>query len=254
MSIYKQRNLNLKILLSVLGCAILLLAVFFHHRFRKSENLEKQPEIKDTVLTRLNTNTEFITESGLQEVNSKPLEIFLRDTLLHYRGLSKDNYLNLAERDLKIDFPGEKGDALFSLISAYDRLLKELSDLEKNQYLDRFQKKQKEFELKKLIFGENISSLLFPENESDKIDLFYRYSERYLKNHSEDQEKDNRDHLFLARKEIYGKNYRELMAKESYSMKLDIELRLNEREMSIMNESERKERIAKIKKRLNSEE
>jgi hypothetical protein len=53
-----------------------------------------------------------------------------------------------------------------------------------------------------------------------------------------------------ARHEIYGSDYERLYSLEPERLQFDLELKINERELSILNEYEKKQAIAELKEKM----
>lgn len=66
----------------------------------------------------------------------------------------------------------------------------------------------------------------------------------------EDDPISKRDHLTKAKKEIYGEFYEDLQVREPIHARLELELGIIEREMSILTEPERKAKIDSIREKL----
>jgi hypothetical protein len=104
------------------------------------------------------------------------------------------------------------------------------------------------------VFGEKLDPLLYPKKDSETIERFYAYTERYLKKHYTDMPRSKKNHLIKARREIYGSDYERLFAIEPERLQFDLELKINERELSILNEYEKKQAIAELKEKIGKEE
>ena len=66
----------------------------------------------------------------------------------------------------------------------------------------------------------------------------------------EDDPISKRDHLTKAKKEIYGEYFEDLQVREPIHDRLEQELGIIEREMSILSEPERKSKIDSIREKL----
>ena len=74
--------------------------------------------------------------------------------------------------------------------------------------------------------------------------------ERYLKKNADKDSKTKSNHIQKARQEIYGDNYKKLYTYEPFSQQLKLEIKIHEREMSIMDEKEKTVLINDLKQRL----
>ena len=62
--------------------------------------------------------------------------------------------------------------------------------------------------------------------------------------------RSKKNHISKARREIYSSEYERLYALEPTSRQFQLELKINERELSILNDYEKKQAIDTLKKNL----
>jgi hypothetical protein len=248
MSIFKSLKTHSPIFLFFLVLlASLGLGYYFFFYEKKVEYSEISP--KAVVLEKLQHNPEYLQTENLEVIQGLSTMEYLRTRML-YHSRSSSNPENAALEELERDFPGERGRVLMNLLLAQNLWEKEKREIEKDENLDEYQKYLRGFQKRKEIFGENLEPILFAPKESEKIETFFLYSQRYLRKHETDTPRSKKAHLEKARMEIYGENYDSLLAKEPFEKRLELELRIYEREMSIFTEEERIQKIAKIKKEL----
>ncbi|MDX1958575.1 MAG: hypothetical protein SFU98_08390 [Leptospiraceae bacterium] len=229
---------------------LIILGISYYFLFKdKYSSKPTYQEMSDSI-EKLNLNPEYLREENLLIIRSMPTIEFLRTRYLHHKFESADDPVHKTKLELETDFPGEKGRVLSEIFMTYLRFLSEKEKIDSSADLDEFQKLNKMKEIRKEIFGENLEVVLFPEQSSDKIFLFYAYTERYLKKHHEDEPRFKRDHLQKARREIYGDEFETLALKEPFHKRFELELKIEEREMSILSVEERKEKISRIKEDL----
>lgn len=218
---------------------------FFLYQTNDYADLSPNASIKE----KLNYNPNYLQEENLLIIKGQSTIEYLRTRLLYHKYESKgDPVKNLLE-ELSRDFNGERAQVLSDILKNYVKYIEEKDKLESDKSISDYKKiainKEKRIEL----FGEQIEALLFPEKPEDKLETFYLYSKFYLKNHFEDDPLSKRDHLTKARKEIYGEDYRDLILKEPIPQQIEIELGIQEREMSILTEAERKMKIESIREK-----
>lgn len=237
--------------MSVLLTIILVsFGVYYFYFSKKIENTVRIEDSED-IIRKLNENPDYLIQENLLAIKGYSLIEFLRQRYLYhkYEDPGKDPESSASE-ELIADFPGERGRVLVGILKTYIKFEREKDLLYKNTELDRYQKINKTEELRKEKFGIGLEKLLFPVKDSDIIDKFYAYTERYLKKHYTDIPRYKRIHLEKARREIYGDNFDRLFDKEPISSRIDLEMRIMERELGILNEKEKETAISEIRERV----
>jgi hypothetical protein len=230
-------------------------ALLYYFKVYK-KNLEEPDyySAPDSIFQRLKENPSYLVEENLLQINSLALVEYFRTRMLYYSytnpGASKENF----KEELERDFPGERGRALVELLDAYLRFEKQKEKVLALSDLDSYEKILKIEMLRIELFGENLDLLLYPKKDSETIERFYAYTERYLKKHYTDMPRSKKNHLNKARREIYGEDYERLFALESARLQFNLELKINERELSILNEYEKKQAIAALREKMGKDD
>ncbi len=249
-----KKNYKLIGILLVL-VAFIIGALFYYFKIYK-KNLE-EPDYygsSDSLFQRLKENPSYLVEENLLQINSVSLIEYFRTRMLFHTYTNPSSPKQNFQSELERDFPGERGQVLIELLDAYLRFDKQKQDIIKDSDLDSYEKILKIEMLRIELFGENLDPLLYPKKDSETIERFYEYAERYLKKHYTDMPRSKKNHLYRARREIYGSEYERLYAQEPVRLQFDLELKINERELSILNEYEKKQAIAELKEKLGREE
>lgn len=246
---YKQFAIALILLAITAG------ALFYYFKIYK-KNLEAPDysNVSDSLFQRIKENPDYLVAENLLEIKSMSLIEYLRTRMLYYQYTEPENPKKSFQIELEMDFPGERGRALIEILEVYLKLEKGKEKIEKEETLDSYEKILKIELLKAELFGEKLMILLFPKKDSESIERFYAYSDRYLKKHYTDLPRSKKIHLGKARREIYGEDFDRLFASESNRRRFELELKINERELSILNEYEKKQAIAELKEKMNQEE
>ncbi len=227
---------------------------YYFKVYKKNLEAPDYINMSDSLFQRIKENPDYLIAENLLEIKSMPLLEYLRTRILFYRYSDPDNAKKRIQTELEMDFPGERGRALIEILEVYLKLEKGIEEIEKEDTLDSYEKILKIELLKAELFGEKLMVLLFPRKDSEAIERFYAYSERYLKKHYTDMPRSKKIHLGKARREIYGEEYDRIFAMEPMRRRFELELKINERELSILNEYEKKQAIEAIKEKLNQEE
>ena len=244
-------------LIAILLVIIAVLAGALFYYFKVYKKTFEGPDYygtSDSLFQRLRENPSYLEEENLLQINSLNLVEFFRTRMLYHTyttpNASKQNF----QAELERDFPGERGQVLIELLDAYLRFEKQKQEVLKSDDLDSYEKILKIEMLRFEVFGEKLDPLLYPKKDSETIERFYAYTERYLKKHYTDMPRSKKNHLIKARREIYGSDYERLFAMEPERLQFDLELKINERELSILNEYEKKQAIAELKEKIGKEE
>ncbi|NBU97235.1 MAG: hypothetical protein EBS19_03290 [Spirochaetia bacterium] len=224
-------------------------SLYYYLNFYKKNDYEVF-DPKASIIEKLNYNTSYLEEENLLNIRGLSTIEYLRTRLLYHQYETKgDPTKNLVE-ELNREFNGEKARVLIDILNNYLKYEKGKLEINDDSTLSEFKKSLKHKELRVSIFGEELESVLFPEKKEDLVNKFFLYSKQYLKSHYEDDPISKRDHLLKAKKEIYGELYEDLILSEPIPKKLELELGIQEREMSILTEKERKMKIEGIREKL----
>lgn len=248
MSISKSIQNNYPILIFFVILLLSLgLGYYFFFYEKKIESVELSP--KANFLEKLSYNPGYLHAENLDTIKGMSTMEYLRTRMLYHKFNSKNPEIATLE-ELERDFPGERGRLLMNLLLALNLWEKELAEIKEDPNLDEYQKYLRGFQKRREIFGDTLDPMLFPPRDSEIIETFFLYSQRYLRKHHTDTPRSKRAHLEKAKQEIYGDRFDDLKSKEPFEKKLELELKILEREMSILTEEERIQKIAKLKKDL----
>ena len=235
--------------------AIVAGAFFYYFKIYK-KNLE-EPDyhpVSDSLFLQLKDNPDYLVKENLIQINSLPLLEFFRTRMLFHTytnpGSPRKNFIQELERD----FPGERSKVLVEILDMYLRFEKEKQKVAGDKDLDDYEKILKVDMLRFELFGEKLVDILFTGRDFETVEKFYAYSNRYLKKHYPDMPRSKKNHLIKARKEIYGEDYERLFALESFRRQFELELKINERELGIMNEFEKQQAIEDLKVKMKNTE
>ncbi len=203
-----------------------------------------------SITEKLNYNVTYLEEENLLNIKGLSTIEYIRTRLLYHRYETKGDPTKSLVEELEREFNGEKAKVLIDILNNYQKYEKDKLQIDEDKNLSEYKKSLKYKELRVSIFGEELESILFPEKKDDLVDKFFLYSKHYLKNHYEDDPISKRDHLLKAKKEIYGDLYEDLILSEPIPEKIELELGIQEREMSILTEKERKIKIEKIREKI----
>jgi hypothetical protein len=203
-----------------------------------------------SIIEKLNYNPSYLEEEKLLIIKGQSTIEYLRTRLLYYKYETNDNPTKALEVELQRDFNGERAQVLVDILKNLNTFEDEKQKIDLDSELSQYKKYIKTNALRVEIFGEELESVLFPKKPEDRIEAFFLYSKQYLKNHLEDDPISKRDHLTKAKKEIYGDFYEDLQVREPIHARLELELGIIEREMSILSEPERKAKINSIRDKL----
>ena len=226
---------------------VLLMGVGYYYFIYSSKPNYSDYNPNASITEKLNYNPAFLEQENLLIIKEQSTIEYLRTRLLYHKYESKGNPENNLIEELKQDFNGEKAQVLIDILKNYNKYLDLKKKIDEDLSLSEYKRLPKYRDLRVEIFGEVLESILFPEKPEDRIEKFFLYSKYYLKNHYEDDPISKKDHLGKARKEIYGDMYEDLVLKEPFPQRLELELGILEREMSILTEEERKIKIESIR-------
>ncbi|MCB1141215.1 MAG: hypothetical protein H7A24_01500 [Leptospiraceae bacterium] len=233
---------------------ILLMGLAYYFLFvKKSPEPSYRTPGDTSTIEKIRENMKYLEDEHLLSIKSVSTIEYLRTRLLYHKFENPDSYIEKFQEEILLDFPGERGEALLSLADLYLKFLEFETEMVKNDAYTEYQKWLSIREERKKIFGISLEEKLFPPKKEDKIEKFFLYTKHYCKLNFEESEDTKREHLRKARLEIYGDDFEELYSKESFSRQLELELRIREREMSILSEEERKKIISKIRSDLRKE-
>ena len=232
---------------------LLLGILYFAYLYFLKDKPQRKPEYIYDFKIRPHSNIpEYLKLENLEYIDKMPVREYVQSLFVKFYPLSRKDALPLAKQEIEKRFFGEKSMVLITLLELYSDWLDELDNLREDENLDGYTRKKLSLEKRKQIFGIELENYLFPNSDFDKIELFFLYAKRYIKKHREDEISEIRDHLYKAKQEIYEEDYERLIQMESFDKQLELELLLQEREISILNEEERKLRIQKIRSEIYS--
>lgn len=198
----------------------------------------------------LKKNPDYLLQENLLKIKNIDLLEYFRQRLNYHFYSTEKKGLEGLKQELSQDFPGERSTVLISLLENYLKYEESKKKILASNDLDPYEKIEKTSMIKIEIFGQALAELLFIEKDSDLIQKFYAYADRYLKKHSTDLPKSKRNHLEKAKAEIYGSKFDSIQNLETAKKKLELELMINERELSILTAEERKIAIEEYKEKL----
>lgn len=221
---------------------------YYYYRTQTPQYSELSPDA--SIKEKLNYNPKYLEEENLLIIKGMGTIEYLRTRLLYHRYETKGDPLKNTLEELGRDFNGERAQVLSDILTNYSKYTREKEKLDSDSSVPEYKKLEKLKSIRVEIFGEEVEGILFPEKPEDRLEKFFSYSKYYLKNHYEDDPLSKRDHLLKAKKEIYGDYYEELSTKEPFPRRLELELGIEEREMSILTEEERRVKIESIREKL----
>ena len=231
--------------------ALLIGALFYYFKIYK-KNLE-DPDyhtISDSLFLQLKDNPDYLLRENLLEIKSLSLLEYFRTRMLFHTYTNSGSPKKYFQKELELDFPGERSRVLIEILEVYLKFEKEKQKENEDKDLDDYEKILKIEMVRFELFGEKLESLLFPSKDFETIEKFYAYTNRYLKKHYTDMPRSKKNHLLKARKEIYGTDYERLFAQEPFQRIFELELKINERELGIMNEFEKNQTISSLREKL----
>lgn len=221
---------------------------YYYLRTQDPQYSELSPNA--SIKEKLNYNPKYLEEENLLNIKGLSTIEYLRTRLLYHKYETKGDPLKNTTEEITREFNGEKAQVLIELLNHYSKYTKDKEKLDSDASIPEYKKMGLSKEIRIEIFGEEVEEVLFPEKPEDRLEKFFLYSKYYLKNHYEDDPVSKRDHLLKAKKEIYGEYFADLSSKEPFPLRLELELGIEEREMSILTEVERKVKIESIRERL----
>ncbi|MCE9500081.1 MAG: hypothetical protein K8R21_06240 [Leptospira sp.] len=120
----------------------------------------------------------------------------------------------------------------------------------KDTKLDDYEKILATTGARKVFFGENLATKIYPSRDSELVEKFFSYSEHYLRKHRNDSVRSIKIHLEKAREEIYGSEYDRIKNSEPYEKVIALELQIYEKEISILTDSEKDGFVRELKRKL----
>ena len=232
----KLRDRWISILTLLLSLGLLGTLLYF---FVKEDPDNRYAAKQEPLVRQLDIQPQFLEQEGLLEIKSTPTLEYIRQRLLYHSQKFSNNPVEATRQEFLQDFPGEKGRVLSGLLFIYEDYRKKLDTIQNDDQLDPYQKLMEVRTIREKVWGQSLSKLFFPESDYEIIERFYAYSDRYLQKHYDDDTISKRVHLEKAKLEIYNDRFQELVIKEPYRLQYDLELKIMEREMSIMDETER---------------
>jgi hypothetical protein len=233
------------IILSILG----LIYYLYNYKNRDLNPYSDKYE-KLNAIEKINLNVDYLEKENLLKIKDLDLIEYIRVRILFHRFENPKDYIEKFKEEIEQDFPGEKGESILAISDLFLEFEKEKEIIQKDNNLTVYQKHIRIKESRKKNFPEPLHEILFPYHPDEKLETFFLYSKHYCKLNFTESEDTKRHHLSLAKKEIYGDDYDDLILKEPMNRQLEIELLIHEREMSIFTEQERIQKIEKIKKNI----
>ena len=235
----------------ILLMALILGALFYYFKvYKKTFEEPDYNSAPSSYFQRLKENPSYLIEENLLQIKSLSMVEYFRTRMLYHTYTNSSSPKQNFQAEIERDFPGERGQVLMELLDAYLQFEKQKEKVLNDSDLDSYEKILKVEMLRIELFGENLDSLLYPKKDSETIERFYAYTNRYLKKHYTDMPRSKKIHLMKARHEIYGSDYERLYSLEPERLQFDLELKINERELSILNEYEKKQAIAELKEKM----
>lgn len=223
------------IILGILGFYFL----FYKNSISKNE--------KELSFIKLKEDPEYLERENLVKINGEYLLEYFRQRLIFHNYSTKKKGKSGFILELEKDFPGERSRVLVSILEKFLEFEEKKKEINIDKKLDSFEKIEKINLTQIEIFGEKLSIILFPKKDSEKIEKFYEYADRYLKKHFFDLTRKKEIHLEKAKKEIYGEDFGKLISLEPAKKKLELDIQIHERELSILNDEEKKIAIENLK-------
>ncbi|MCP5498181.1 MAG: hypothetical protein H7A23_26805 [Leptospiraceae bacterium] len=233
----------------IIAIGIIVIASMKYYPLIKND-LFFSKNTNNKTIQKLTVNPDYVIQENLLSLKSVATVEYFRQRMLYHKQVHPENPERWCIKELQKDFHGEKGKILSEMLIVYNSYMETIRKLEKNPDFDEYEKLEKTQEIRKIYFGEVITTLLFPIGDYDTIEKFFSYADRYLKkNYSKDSE-SKRIHLEKARKEIYGADYSKLSHMEPLSRVYDLEIKILDREISNLSPEEKKEKLQGIKRKL----
>lgn len=243
---YRETSNKTIIFLTIILTSLLVAGIVYYVSKEEvvivENNIERKPIVKG-----LEVNPHYLKQEDLLFIQSTPLLEYIRQRLLYHSNIHPYNAIGYTQDEFEKDFPGEKGKVLVQLLYVFEDFQSKEEKIRKNKSMDEYQKSVAIEKNREAIWGKDLSNLLFPKTKYETIQKFFHYTDHYLKNHYDDDTPSKKIHIEKARVEIYGDDFEELLAKEPTSQQIDLELKIMEREMSIMSETEKEDLRTKIK-------
>lgn len=233
---------------------VLLLGILFfaYLYFLRDKPKEKPEYTTDYTLRSISNIPEYLQLEKLEFIDGMPVSEYIQSLFIKFYPKTKSEAFVLAKEEIERRFFSEKALVLVTLLELYNNYFHEVEKINNNENLDGYTRKKLSLEKRREIFGVELENYLFPNREIEKIELFFLYTRRYVNKHREDEPSEIRDHLLKAKQEIYGEDYEKLVPLEPFDKRFELELLIQERDMSILNDEERRIRIQQIKKEVSN--
>lgn len=246
-----MKNKRQIIAMSVIFIALVVLSLAIYKYYPLVKNdLVFSKNTNNKTIKKLTVNPEYIIQENLLSLKSTNTIEYFRQRMLYHKYVHPDNPEKWCKQELQKDFHGEKGRVLSEMLIVYNSYMETIQRLSNNPDLDEYEKLQKKEEIQKIYFGETLSRLLFPTSEYDTIEKFFSYANRYLDNHYNVDIDVKRNHLEKARREMYGDEYSRLHYMEPLHKVYQLEVKILEREMSVLSPEDKKLKLKEIKRKL----
>lgn len=237
-----MRSLNKKVLLIAFVILALLLAgvSLYFWKFRKSGGTNTPQPIgysQSETMRKLNSNSAYLESEDLKLIRPDELVEYFRQGIISFKYSADPKREFGLEIEKKI--PGEAGRVIREIFLAYCEYDSYLSDLNKNESLDDYEKWNEKIKSRDIFFGRELREKLFPKRDSETIEKYFLYTKRYLKKHESDDFRSKKIHLEKAKAEIYGLDYHRLLQLEPVERQFELELNLRKKQIEIMSEKEK---------------
>lgn len=239
-----------KVILWTLLIILLFSGVAVYFLLYRDNGILVSEDKKKNIIQKLIANPQYITNENLFFPDGKPMIEYLRQKLVFHKYSSGGGYIATCRDDLRKSFPGEKGRVIVQIFELYLDYREEKMAIEASEEKDAYEKIIALEALPEKIFSKPLAEQLFPVNDYDLIHKFFRYAEHYLKNNYEQNTAGKRDHIEKSRRQIYGKQYRRLKAKEPLDEIYQLELKILQREMSLLSDVQKEEKRENIYRRI----
>ena len=214
------------------------LLVFILLKYKLSDSSERQ---RNSVVMRLNNNPAFIPEL-------EKFPEYFRQRNLFYT-MTNGNAEQSLESEIYSRYPGETGRVIVQLAKTWFLYKNEL-EKEKRNSRHEYEYLVKMAELKQQYFGLELSRALYPENDMEKIRLFYSYCGMYLQQNQDLPAEEKSVAVEKMRKKIYGNNFQRIVYRQNLDEELALQMAIMQKELSVMNPAEKESFIKNTKEKL----
>ncbi|MEM7181955.1 MAG: hypothetical protein AAF518_13645 [Spirochaetota bacterium] len=233
---------------------LLVLFAFWAYRYFWIESdIRPVKKQEKAFIKQLEKNTAYVKAHNLFSIAGTPVVEYMRQRLLYHSIQNPDSAEDSFSDEILRKFPGEKGRNLRELLGLYILYTAKVRKIDNDESLDAYQKVLRKESIPAEVFGKDLAGKLFPPSDYDTINKFFRYSEHYLKQNYSQNTYVKRNHIQRARREIYQERFTVLKEKEPIDELYRLELRIMQREMSIMSRREKQQKMQEIKDRLRKE-